>query len=278
MSDIGPLFGYSELGCNCFKGLPRPPMEPIPAVTNQRSDDRDGGRRKLGSDTDTQRLTILLTKGSAVSDIPICDMIEFQPNQIYLAGKSPRPILLTICDQGSRKKAARQVFRALIKDGIFATCCRGVRLDCLSCILMNGCDVSPTNSPIFADDMDKAIEYGGADQVIQIFDPKLLKRSWTEVRSDEDASRIESLKRYYKSWETSQDGSHIWFSMFAFESRYRTSAYEVDYGWFIPDDAQKALTAIAIFVETRASADRTIALIEAHSKSLPDYRLSSAIN
>ena len=98
----------------------------------------------------------------------------------------------------ARKEAANQVFNKLLELGVVAVTCRGVVLDRPGAILENGCDVSPTDSPIFADFIDKAIEYGGPAQIVQVFDIEKLKRSFAEVSVQTDPNQIQELKKTYK--------------------------------------------------------------------------------
>jgi hypothetical protein len=150
----------------------------------------------------------------------------------------------------------------LLAMGVIAVTCRGVGFDRLGVILENGCDVSPTHSPIFADDIEKAIEYGGGAQVVQVFDNERLQRTFTEVSADTDPSEIQKLKDTYQSWEISLDGKKIWFSMLPFEDGRRATPYEVAYGWFIPDNPLDALIAVAIFVGTDRERDTALRLLD----------------
>jgi len=182
---------------------------------------------------------------------------------IELLGTTRRPVVITKCPAlwDARKGAAKKVSDLLLKMGIVAVTCRGVPLDRLPVIISNGCDVLPTDSPIFADFMDKAIEYGGAAQVVQIFDIDQLKRTFTEVSAHIDSNKIQKLKETYKSWEKSGDREKIWFSMLQFEDQRRTTSHEVAYGWFIPGNPWDALIALAIFVETDQQRDYALGLL-----------------
>jgi hypothetical protein len=176
----------------------------------------------------------------------------------------PRPVLIVTCPAalGARKEAAEQVFNKLLELGVVAVTCRGVGLDRLGVILDNGCDVSPTDSPIFADSIDKAIEYGGPSQVLQIFDIEKLNLSFTEVSVHADPNRIQELKNTYKSWETSLNREKIWFSMLPLEDRRLTKPNEAAFGWYIPGNAWDALIALAIFVETHQQRDHALGLLQ----------------
>jgi|SRR5689334_15979013 hypothetical protein len=184
--------------------------------------------------------------------------------RIYHLQSGALPILIVGAASNLRKEAAKLAESWFFKNGIIPCQCRGVNLDRLPDILRNGCDVYPTNSPMFmAADFGKAIEYGGDSQVIQIFDVKKTKRTWIEIDSNEDPAVIENLKETYTSWESSVNGNRIWFSMFPIDHPARTKAYEADYGWFIPGDAKEALIGLAIF----APRDTAAKLIEPFGSS-----------
>jgi hypothetical protein len=161
------------------------------------------------------------------------------------------------CSQGG----GRAVFNKLLELGVVTVTCRGVGLDRLGLILDNGCDVLPTDSAIFADFMDKAIEYGGPTQVLQIFDIERLKRSFVSVHGD--PNQIQELRKTYKSWETSLNGEKIWFSMLPFEDWRRATPNEAAYGWYIPGNAWDALIALGLFVETNQQRDHALRLLQA---------------
>jgi hypothetical protein len=160
-----------------------------------------------------------------------------------------------------RKDAAEKVFKKLLEIGVVAVTCRGVELDRLALILKNGVDVFPTNSPIWADFMDKAVKYGGKAQVVQVFDHQRLKRTFKEINAHADPSEIQKLKDTYRSWEISVDGNKFWCSMLPFEDGRRTTAYEIAYGWFIPDNPWNALIALAIFLETEQEREVALSLL-----------------
>jgi hypothetical protein len=61
---------------------------------------------------------------------------------------------------------------------------RGIPLEACERVLMNGVDVVPTNSVIWANDLPKALEYGGENQLIMIFNRNGMRRSYLMLDPD----------------------------------------------------------------------------------------------
>ncbi len=161
--------------------------------------------------------------------------------QIYYRGI---PVLIVGWHTKNRGALANALFAHLVAMGLIPTACRGVSIDWLQHILEHGCDVDPSDRPIYVANLDKAIEYGGDIQVLQIFDPNRLKPSFTEVPTDTPPEELRRLEGLHASWEVSQDGTRIWYSKLARNDPRRTTDYEVAYCRCIyghPWDALKAL-------------------------------------
>lgn len=56
-------------------------------------------------------------------------------------------------------------------------------MDRLRVVLKTGVDVEPSNSVIWANDLEKALEYGDWPKVVMAFDSERLKRSWIEIEA-----------------------------------------------------------------------------------------------
>jgi hypothetical protein len=123
---------------------------------------------------------------------------------------------------------------------------RGVEIERLGTILVNGCDVEPTHVPFFAARLDKALEYcGNEHQVIQVFRQVHLKPCWQEhpaTLSDEERAAIE---KDYPTVLPSRDGIYIWFSRLKPDDT-RLCSYERDYSYWIPGPASEALVGLII--------------------------------
>lgn len=110
----------------------------------------------------------------------------------------------------------------------------------------NGVDVSPTDSVIYCDCLGKAFEYGSWPKVIMGFDSNLLDRTYREVNSPMEESELQTLLEKFPTKETSVDGSKLWLSRLAVNDRRRTSAYEIQYARWIPEEPWKALKLIIL--------------------------------
>ena len=123
---------------------------------------------------------------------------------------------------------------------------RGVEIERLGVILVNGFDVEPTHAPLFAAQLDKALEYGcNGHQFIQVSRQAYLKPCWQErpaTLSDEERSAIE---KDYPTVLPSSDGTYLWFSRLKPDDT-RLCSYERDYGYWIPGPASEALVGLII--------------------------------
>lgn len=121
---------------------------------------------------------------------------------------------------------------------------RAVSVDDWENIQSHGVDVLPTDSPIYCDFMEKALEYGGWPKVMMGFDQTYLKKTFREVDADLDQTELIKLTEIYPTAEKSVDGKKIWLSRLSPDDLRRTSSYEVAYGFWIsgnPWDALKVL-------------------------------------
>ena len=87
---------------------------------------------------------------------------------------------------------------------------RGVALDRLPTVLRNGCDVAPADRPFWsAERLEKALEYGGREQLILVYDPRRLTPAWVIIDADCRASRRADLERLYPTvvWENGDQRS-----------------------------------------------------------------------
>jgi hypothetical protein len=128
--------------------------------------------------------------------------------------------------------------------------CRGVPASRLPSILSTGVDVEPTNAHIFANALWKALEYGcDGDQVIQVFYPQALQRSWKEKPASISPEERAEIEQDYPNVITSIDGSRLWFTRFPLEDKRTAGPYERAHGRWIPGDASKALAALVIITD-----------------------------
>ncbi len=117
---------------------------------------------------------------------------------------------------------------------------RGVEIDRLETIVRTGCDVVPSDSPFYAACLEKALEYGGYNKVVQVFDPQKLDRTFVKVGKSETVERLEELRAAYPSCKD-LGGEWFWFSKLPPGDFRIGTAYEMEYSFFIPRNPLDAL-------------------------------------
>jgi hypothetical protein len=122
---------------------------------------------------------------------------------------------------------------------------RCVGLDRLPVLLRSGSDVEPSNSVIFVDrSASKALEYGGNDKLLLLYDPEQLRSSHCEVAADIDPAELAELSKNHPTQLTSKDGTHLWLSRLPEGDRRINSSYEIEYARWIPGDPWQALVGV----------------------------------
>jgi len=123
---------------------------------------------------------------------------------------------------------------------------RSVKLQKLGQVIRTGCDVTPSDAPLFATEYTrKALEYGGSGKVILVFDPKKLQKTYKKASVSESPEVLNRLGKEYPSvMEISPDW--LWFSKLPLGDARIGSSYEIEYSFFIPGNAREAL--LMIFV------------------------------
>lgn len=122
---------------------------------------------------------------------------------------------------------------------------RGVAFERLPHILSHGCDVSPSNSVIWVDCIEKATEYG---PVIQLFRTDHLEQTFREVPSTTAAEELARLRATYPTLLKSRDGTKFWLSRLSEDHGYCGQEPEIAYARYIPGDTWKALLALLVVV------------------------------
>lgn len=120
---------------------------------------------------------------------------------------------------------------------------RCVALTRLGRIIRTGCDVVPSNAPIYAACSGKALEYGGFNKVLQVFDPTKLEKTFTKVHKSEAPDVLEPLYQSHPSVKV-MDGDWLWFSKLPPGDFRIGTAYEIEYSFYIPGDPLEALLMI----------------------------------
>jgi hypothetical protein len=120
---------------------------------------------------------------------------------------------------------------------------RGVALDRLPTVLRSGCDVEPADRPFWsAERIEKALEYGGREQLLLVYDPRRLTPAWVIIDADCPASKRADLERLYPTvvWE---NGESTKLSRLP-PSEYHGGIGYDHYAHWIPDDPFEALLMI----------------------------------
>ena len=132
---------------------------------------------------------------------------------------------------------------------------RAVSFDRYRQILDTGTDVSPTDSVIWANEsLEKALEYGGQDKVIMIFDSRKLLRSYKVVPVGASESEIEWVEAIYGKHRILIDnGDNFWYSRLPPDDRRLASPYECEHGWFILGSPFEALLGLILAFPTKTA-------------------------
>jgi len=133
-------------------------------------------------------------------------------------------------------------------NGLLACRFRGISLDRLSVVLRTGIDVEPSDSPIYADFLDKAWEYGGVPKLILALDLSGLERTFKEIPADTPAGEVARLQeRYPTLLPPSAGGTTIWLSRLAECDPHIATPYEYNSAWWIPGDPFTVLKCALLF-------------------------------
>jgi hypothetical protein len=140
--------------------------------------------------------------------------------------------LVNLDEDEARRRAPLdfEILMQLDREIAFGCIFRGVSIAQLEHVLRHGVDVSPTDSVIYADGIDKAWEYGGYPKLILALEQAKLERANQGVRPD----TTESERRLIEYTRLPEPVSEAQL------------AYAEAYGWWIPDDARGALRGLII--------------------------------
>ncbi len=120
---------------------------------------------------------------------------------------------------------------------------RCVALDRLPTILRTGRDAEPADGVFWAaEDIEKALEYGGREQVLMVYDPRRLKSAWIQIGAECSATDRLEMERLYPTlvWD---DGQSIKRSRLP-SSEYQGGLGYDHYAHWIPEDPFEALVLI----------------------------------
>ena len=131
------------------------------------------------------------------------------------------------------------------------TLVRGTSYDNLYTVLATGVDVVPSNAPIFCTQLvEKAMEYGWDGRnnptriILSFYKRAKTKRTFMEISSDTPKNKIENLKKIYPIVDYSTDGRKIFLSRLKESDTRRNTEYELEYGYWIPENPLNALVCL----------------------------------
>ena len=192
----------------------------------------------------------------------------YQTQTILVAGQ-PVPVWHFIAEAGFQRTKLESVMLETIDKNLSVNLlisCRGVGADRLPVILATGCDVEPTDAPLFVADLEKALEYGDeGDQVIQVFHHNCLEPSFREREASLSAEERMEIEKDYPNVIPSNDGSYLFFTRLSPDDNRSATDYERAYGYWIPGNSVEALSALILI-----SADSS-----RFAEYLPDQSLPS---
>jgi hypothetical protein len=125
---------------------------------------------------------------------------------------------------------------------------RGISVDRLNFVVSNGIDVEPTEGVIFANDLNKAWEYGGWPKLLLALDTFRLQRTFKQVSSDISPDELEEIRRSYPTVVKSHDGTKLWLTRFKAGDPRIGTPYEIAHACWIEGNPFEALQAIMLFV------------------------------
>src|SRR5262249_32033650 len=109
-----------------------------------------------------------------------------------------------------------------------------------------GIDVLPTDSVIYANDLEKASEYGGRDGLIMLLNPSEMRRSYMMLDASADPDNRRHIEQEYGTDPIIFPEGTLFYSRLPPTDRRRGTPYEVANGWYIPNDPFKVLSGVII--------------------------------
>jgi hypothetical protein len=128
--------------------------------------------------------------------------------------------------------------------------CRGVSIDRIGAILEGGVDVRPVDAPIYLDALSKALEYGGKEKALMIFDRAKLDRTFREISARTPQADIDVIAQTFPTIRRSTDGSKLWCSRLPQDDTALATDYEASYAYWIPANPFDALRAVIAYGPT----------------------------
>ena len=138
---------------------------------------------------------------------------------------------------------------------------RAVKISRLQQVITSGCDVTPSDSVLFANmSPEKSLEYGEFPKVVQVFNGKHLERSWRTVPASVSEDELHQLLQTYKTKLVAQDESHLWLSRLPPGHTAVGTPYEQEHAYWIPGDPFLALMAVVVIARDLTELSRVVEL------------------
>lgn len=160
----------------------------------------------------------------------------------------PVPLWLGRLPEGhSEQRAPVDAGRLMELDRDFARCeFRAVSVDRVATVLATGIDVEPSDAVIYANDFDKAWEYGHFPKVVLAL--KALDRTHREVPADTSPAELAAIQERFPTVLPSVDGERLWCSRLPADDPRINTSYEVNHAWWVPGDPLDAQHSVLVFV------------------------------
>lgn len=132
---------------------------------------------------------------------------------------------------------------------------RGIDPAALPRILRHGIDVYPTNSPLWAGSLEKALEYGRGEsgQMVLVLDRKKVRVSFASISGAGSAEAIASTEVEFGSQYDSMPDGGRYYSRWPKGNQNRNLAYEGEHGYYVPGEPFDAIVGLLYFRKENAA-------------------------
>lgn len=175
------------------------------------------------------------------------DLEQFR-NAIAVAAVAPHPVL--VCADKYAEQIAPELNAIctcygidIVRDARRMLVYRCVDLDRLPTILQTGRDADPSDGVFYASDcLDKALEYGGREQVLMVYDPRRVRPAWVTIGPDCSTADRDEIERLYPTM-VYEDGATTKRSRLP-ASEYQAGIDYDHYAYWIPGEPLQALVTV----------------------------------
>jgi hypothetical protein len=160
--------------------------------------------------------------------------------------------LKPLANSGQIERAVKDLLGVEYFASVMGRGCRGVSLDRLDDVLRGGVDVRPTDSVIFVDHLDKAIEYGAGEEglLVIVYDKSQLKPASIEFPNSTSAADLNQFAAEYPTRIDDYNGNILLSRC----GPNKDAGYGLLYGAWIPDDPFNALRMLLVIAQASNNA------------------------